>query len=1076
MLPPRLDTRTSDQILKECEALAAVYTPDWTGATNTTDPDAGRNLIELYVRLHELLTERLNKVPEKHFLSFLDMVGVEQFSGRPAEAPVTFLLSKKATTGGFIPAGSQVATTQTEKADAEVFETRTGFFATPATLQKIVNLVPGTDRFSEIPVPVLPPSDPKSINDPANAKTSLSSTASLSDIEHVLFIGSATLFGRKEPIDLTLELTISGAPTLFSAANLQWKRFDGATKSWVALTTQPTYTVAAADRVQVLFSGFTATEKSPVDGVEDFWLACDFIGNFSPSLQVPSILAIKATIAAPAGVTPSVKPDLAFFNAAELDTSKPFYPFGRRPAYADAFYVASKAAFDPGVQSATLKFKIRPYSDTVLQAIFANLNTMTSFTISTTVEWQYLAADGAWNTLTGLTFSYSLQASKAGAAVTILRTPSPNSQEAADGTFYGVSASWPDLSVVIEIPTNIGLGEVNGEKNYWIRALLKTDNPYGGDGFLVMQNGVPVVVGPTFIPPTVEKFDISYQARPDPVSVSHIRTHNNFTAANHVPGSSGSVAPFQPFVPITEQPASGAQKVFAPEPALYLGFDQAFGQGYISMFVNLADRAPTAKFPVEGGNPQIVWEYLNSLFDWKSLDVDDGTADLTTSGVVGFPAPDDSGSLALFSAPAYFWFRGRLASGTYDNPPQILGVYLNSVMAANKTTHGVPLTTDVRESLVGSANGEPHQTLDLIPGPILSGELWVREPEIPSPPELKQLLDEFQESEDEDLPSDAIEQDLYEVRAPAVTGGEPQIWVRWRKVPNFLSSAPRSRHFTLDRVNSRLSFGDSFAGLIPPVGKDNLAMRNLQSGGGETANQAATALAIKELKTSFPFIDKVFNVRQAEGGADPWSLEETLEFGPQFIKNRGRAVTAEDYEWMVRQEFSQVARVRCLPTKEPGPGGALTFKPGAVTLIVVPKSRDPLPEPSQGLLKSIREFIAQKTLGNIVTDIHAIGPNFEVIRVEAVIVPKKPEEGSVVVRRVARGIEDFLHPLTGGENGKGWEFGRSVVLSEIFAVIERTEGVDHVESARFPSAPAATSISVGENSLAASGAHSIRIL
>jgi predicted phage baseplate assembly protein len=309
-----------------------------------------------------------------------------------------------------------------------------------------------------------------------------------------------------------------------------------------------------------------------------------------------------------------------------------------------------------------------------------------------------------------------------------------------------------------------------------------------------------------------------------------------------------------------------------------------------------------------------------------------------------------------------------------------------------------------------------------------------------------------------------------------VTGAEPEVWVRWKRVPNFLSSEPRSRHFTLESVTATLTFGDSTNGLIPPAGKDNLVMREFQTGGGEQTNLVAVALAIKELKTSFPFVDKVFNVQQAEGGSDSWSLEQTLEFGPQMIKNRGRAVTTEDYEWMVRQQFSQVARVRCLATRQPAPGGGLAFKAGAVTLIVVPKSSDRLPAPSQGLLKNIREFLVENTLGNIFSDIYVIGPDFEEVRIEATVVPKKPQEASLVVRRITVALEDFLHPLSGGENGQGWPFGRPVFLSEVFAVIERTEGVDHVESALFPDAPLATSVAVAENSLAASGNHLIHIL
>src|SRR5262245_14297747 len=105
MSAPKLDERTFQEIVTACENLAGTYTPNWTGAQDPADP--GRGMIGLFARLYELLLERFNQLPEKHFFSFLDMAGVEQFPGSPAHAPITFLLAKKATAGGFVPAGSQ---------------------------------------------------------------------------------------------------------------------------------------------------------------------------------------------------------------------------------------------------------------------------------------------------------------------------------------------------------------------------------------------------------------------------------------------------------------------------------------------------------------------------------------------------------------------------------------------------------------------------------------------------------------------------------------------------------------------------------------------------------------------------------------------------------------------------------------------------------------------------------------------------------------------------------------------------------------------------------------------------------
>ena len=119
MRPPELDSRGLEEILAEGRALAERYcAPDWTGSADPRDP--GGALIALCARLVDLLAERVNRVPEKNLLAFLDTVGVERSPGAAAEVPVTFLLPETAKEGQLVPAGTQVATTQTEEAPVPV--------------------------------------------------------------------------------------------------------------------------------------------------------------------------------------------------------------------------------------------------------------------------------------------------------------------------------------------------------------------------------------------------------------------------------------------------------------------------------------------------------------------------------------------------------------------------------------------------------------------------------------------------------------------------------------------------------------------------------------------------------------------------------------------------------------------------------------------------------------------------------------------------------------------------------------------------------------------------------------------
>ena len=1058
---PKLDDRIAQDVVAQAQELAkTTYLPGiWTGYADPTDP--AFQLLGVFGRLMEILIERLNRVPEKNLLAFLDLVGVEPSPGFPAALPVTFLPSANGP-GGLIPAGTQVATTQTDVADAQVFETRRAIYATPAKLLAAVNLLATDDKYSVVPVPALLPK-PADLASPPELTVLSPSASALLDLPHRLYLASAALFGRKETLDVTLVFTIAaGDGSLLNGANLRWQKLDKNTKTWVSAG--PTYPPSPAGQVQVVLSSFGENDQTAIAGREDFWVVCDYDGPLTGA--VPSFASIKGSLAPAGSATSAHAPaPLAFANAFALDLSKPFLPFGERPRYGDAFYVSNPRALAPEVDAVTLIVDVKGYTAAELQALFKDVTSGT--TVTTTVLWQYLAADGTWKTITE--FKQTLTVTPP-IPVTIVRQVRRDGTltTTEDGTFFGVGTTKQSL-FSFTVPTDIGVQKVHGEDGFWIRALLKSEDPYGRDAFIASATPL-TVMGSTLMPPVVEAMDFSFTYKSQLQDVARIVTENNLRRVDHGPGSSAAY-PIAPFVAPWTQGLGTQPAIFAGGPALYLGFDKPFGDVYISLFFRLRESFPTVDTPAEGGKPLVAWEYLAPGGAWKPLDVEDETAQLIGSGTASFVAKEDAIAAALFNGggaalePSLYWLRARLASGFYERPPVLLGVYPNTVVADN-------LFSFRSELVLGSGSGEKSQRLTVPKAPVLGGELWVREPEAPPRAELDLLREEL---------ARAVSPFAGEV--PAAPGkptelaqeGERQMWVRWVRVPNFLGSGPRSRHYTLNPLDGALGLGDGSQGMMAPLLKDNLVFRAFRTGGGEKTNLVAVPLAVKELRSSLPYVDKVFNVEGAVGGSDPWDTDDILSFGPQFIKNKGRAVSAEDFEWMVLQRFSQVARVKSLSTRAPGPGG-LVFKPGAVTLVIVPKSHERLPRPSSALLETIRDFVAEQALGAIVSDIHVLGPGFTVVAVSARVRALDPRTNSEVERRALQALEDFFHPLYGGESRQGWSFGRDVQLSEVYAVLQRVEGVDYVESAEFPDAPSATSLDVGENNLVASGSHHIEMI
>ena len=79
---------------------------------------------------------------------------------------------------------------------------------------------------------------------------------------------------------------------------------------------------------------------------------------------------------------------------------------------------------------------------------------------------------------------------------------------------------------------------------------------------------------------------------------------------------------------------------------------------------------------------------------------------------------------------------------------------------------------------------------------------------------------------------------------------------------------------------------------------------------------------------------------------------------PQSIKNRGRAVTLEDFEWIARESARDIVRVKCIPNFN----NEWKPEPGWVTVIVVPESKDIKPVPSFQLKHKERSILKRNAL------------------------------------------------------------------------------------------------------------------
>ena len=56
--------------------------------------------------------------------------------------------------------------------------------------------------------------------------------------------------------------------------------------------------------------------------------------------------------------------------------------------------------------------------------------------------------------------------------------------------------------------------------------------------------------------------------------------------------------------------------------------------------------------------------------------------------------------------------------------------------------------------------------------------------------------------------------------------------------------------------------------------------------------------------------------------------------------------------------------------------------------------------------------------------------------------------------RIKKNILEFLDPLKGGDDKKGWGYGKPLTVFELYHIVEETEGVDHARSVIIDNHPA----------------------
>jgi predicted phage baseplate assembly protein len=210
---PNLDDRRFQDLVDDAKRMVMQRCPEWTDH-NVSEP--GITLIETFAYMTDQLLYRLNRVPDRNYVKFLELIGVRMFPPTAAATDVTFWLSAPQPDPIVIPAGVEVATPRTLAAGSAVaFTTADQLEIVPCEMSYICSIPAGGTWRNHT----------DSIN-----LTSFSCFSPQPVPDEVLLIGLSAAVPRCV-VDLRFDCNIEGIGVDPDWPPLVWEAFDG--EDWV---------------------------------------------------------------------------------------------------------------------------------------------------------------------------------------------------------------------------------------------------------------------------------------------------------------------------------------------------------------------------------------------------------------------------------------------------------------------------------------------------------------------------------------------------------------------------------------------------------------------------------------------------------------------------------------------------------------------------------------------------------------------------------------------------------------------------------------------------------------------------
>ena len=254
------------------------------------------------------------------------------------------------------------------------------------------------------------------------------------------------------------------------------------------------------------------------------------------------------------------------------------------------------------------------------------------------------------------------------------------------------------------------------------------------------------------------------------------------------------------------------------------------------------------------------------------------------------------------------------------------------------------------------------------------------------------------------------------------------------------SLMPNGFHWFEARVPDNVNAFPAGIAIIPQAAS---ATHLLQTPASEHLNEALPAHSITKLVTPVSALDTVKQPYSSFGGKGQEDYVQFIRRVSERLRHKDRAITMEDYERLVLEQFPAIYKVKCLnqTAQENDPGAA------KVKLVVIPNlaGQTPFfslqPRASQKLRRQITGYLKERVSPFV--DVDVVNPRYEEIKYRVTLKFKQKESEGFYLRQLNQDIISYLSPRD-YSNKTGLTFGGAIHLSALIRFITNLSYVDFI--------------------------------